>query len=340
VSSLRPVAGSTRELLGLLEGWLAGGGEPVVVQTSGSAGEPKGVLLSHRAITSSATATLDRLGGPGQWLLTLPSHYIAGLQVLVRSLLAGSTPVLLDDHGSLSQAVDAMTGERRYTAVVPTQLFRWLEAAPAALRGFDAVLVGGAAAAPALLDRARAAGVRVVTTYGSSETAGGCIYDGYPLDGVSVALSPRGRIRIAGPVLFDGYLDRPALTAQALVDGWLVTGDVGAMEADGRLTVLGRSDDVVISGGQNVALPAVAARIAHHPAVADAAALGLADPEWGTRVVAVVVGTVGLEELRDFVAEELPRSWAPRELLDVPALPLLSNGKLDRRALRRLFADR
>jgi o-succinylbenzoate---CoA ligase len=311
-----------------------------VVQTSGSAGEPKGVLLSRRAITSSAAATLDRLGGPGQWLLALPCHYVAGMQVLVRSLLAGTTPVLREEHASLPAAVEAMTGERRYTAVVPTQLFRWLETTPAQLRRFDAVLVGGAAATPALLDRARQAGVRIVTTYGSTETSGGCVYDGYPLDGVSVALTARGRIRIAGPVLFDGYLGRPDLTAQALLDGWLVTNDVGRLDPDGRLTVLGRTDDVVISGGENVPLPAVATRLAQHPDIADAAVIGVDDPEWGTRVVAVVVGTVRLEEVRDFVAEELPRSWAPRELVDVPELPLLANGKLDRVGLLRLLTDR
>jgi O-succinylbenzoic acid--CoA ligase len=178
----------------------------------------------------------------------------------------------------------------------------------------------------------------VVATYGSAETAGGCVYDGYPLDGVDVDVGEEGRIRISGPVLFDGYDGDPGLTSRVLVDGWFLTSDAGRLEDDGRLHVLGRVDDVVVSGGVNVPLPAVAARLRAHPDVAAAEVVGVPDPEWGQRVVAFVVTTaeVSLDGVRDWVAEAHPRSWAPRDVVGVDELPMLANGKVDRMALRKL----
>jgi o-succinylbenzoate---CoA ligase len=348
VASLQPVAGDPRAVLAALRAWLdAPDPRPLAVRTSGSTGEPKDVVLGRAAMLASARAGLDRLGGPGRWLLALPAHHVAGLQVLLRSLLAGVPPVLLEEHRGFAEAADAVrdaaasgaSGHRRYVSLVPTQLHRLLDARAdaEALRGFDAVLLGGAAASPALLDRARGAGVRVVTTYGMSETCGGCVYDGRPLDGVRVCLDTDGRIHLGGPVLFDGYAGNPELTAQTLVDGVLRTQDLGEFDTDGRLVVTGRVDDVVVSGGVNVALPAVERQVREHPLVRDAAVLGLADAEWGSSVAAFVVADGAgptLEQLRDFVAERLPRSWAPRELTVVPALPLLDSGKVDRRALR------
>ncbi|MDP9445228.1 MAG: AMP-binding protein, partial [Actinomycetota bacterium] len=237
----------------------AGHSTPLVVRTSGSTGEPKQVVLGPAAVLASAGATLARLGGPGQWLLALPVHHVAGLQVLVRSLLAGEDPVVLDEHPDFLTATAALHGRRRYLSLVPTQLLRLLRDRDevAALRSFDAVLLGGTAADPVLLARAREAGLPVVPTYGSSETCGGCVYDGRPLDGVAVKVDAGGRVHVAGPVLFDGYRDRPDLTAEVLVDGWLRSPDLGRLDDDGRLHVLGRVDDVVVSGGVNVALPAV-----------------------------------------------------------------------------------
>ncbi len=168
----------------------------VVLPTSGSTGEPKAVLLTAGALRASATATHDRLGGPGQWLLAMPPYLVAGLQVLTRSLVAGTSPVVAE--GNFAAAVAGMTGERRYTALVPTQLKRLLDTDAVALRQFDAVLVGGAAVPPALLSAAEAAGVRVVRTYGMTETGGGCVYDGLPLDGVSVDIVD-DRVVIGGP---------------------------------------------------------------------------------------------------------------------------------------------
>ena len=194
------------------------------------------------------------------------------------------------------------------------------------------MLVGGGPVDPSLRTRAAEAGVRVVATYGSAETCGGCVYDGLPLDGVGLALAADGRIRIAGPTLFDGYLDDEPATRAALVDGWFLTSDAGRLDEDGRLSVLGRVDDMVVSGGVNVPAAAVAARLREHPAVAAAEVVGLPDPEWGNRVVAVVsvdrpsvepVETLSLDEARDWVAERHPRAWAPRDLVVVPALPML-----------------
>lgn len=327
-------------------------GIAAVVTTSGSTGEPKAVLLPAAALRASATATSSRLGGAGQWLLALPVHYVAGLQVVTRSLVAGTTPVVLDTSGGFSVAGFAAAtarldpGVRHYTAIVPTQLGRLL-AHPAgrdALRRYDAALLGGSAAPDDLVERARAAGAAVVTTYGMSETCGGCVYDGVPLDDVLTDVRDDARVRLAGPVLAAGYRLRPGLTAAAFeVAGgrrWHTTPDVGRIAEDGRLEVLGRADDVAVSGGINVPLPAVERALATHPDVSAAACLAAPDAVWGERVVAFVVAgrpAPTLDELRAHVALGCPRTWAPRELVLVPELPLLTTGKTDRQALRELL---
>ena len=326
----------------------------LVVPTTGSTGEPKGVMLSAAALTASAQATSARLSGPGRWLLAVPASHIAGLQVLVRSLVAGTVPAVLDlTHGFTPEGFAAASAELagdspRYTALVPTQLVRLLDAggaALAALASYDAVLIGGVAVPPALLRRARGAGVRAVVSYGMTETCGGCVYDGRPLDGVGVAVDADGRIRVRGPMLFAGYRLRPDLTATALVDGELVTGDLGRLDAAGRLRVLGRADELVVTGGEKVALVEVEEALAEHPCVRAAAAVALPDREWGQRVVAVVVldGSVAtlprsttVGELRDWVTRRAGRAATPREVLVVQALPLLGPGKVDRGALRTL----
>jgi O-succinylbenzoic acid--CoA ligase len=177
----------------------------------------------------------------------------------------------------------------------------------------------------------------VVSTYGSAETAGGCVYDWYPLDGVGLATHVDGRLRITGPMLFDGYDGDPELTAEVLVDGWFLTSDAARIDEDGRLQVLGRLDDVVVSGGVNVPTPAVAARLREHPGVSAVEVLGVPDDEWGNRVVAFVVGDLDLEQARAWVAERHPRSWAPRDVVHLDELPLLPNGKPDRLRLRGLL---
>jgi O-succinylbenzoic acid--CoA ligase len=317
-------------------------GTDLVVVTSGSTGSGRGVLLSAAALRASATATLDRLGGAGSWLLALPTSAIGGLQVLIRSALADRRPAVLTRGESLATAASRLpAGDRRYTALVPTQLRRYLAEERDALASFDGVLVGGAATDRALLEEARAAGVRVRTTYGMSETAGGCVYDGVPLDGVRVRVA--GGVELTGPVLAHGYRRDPAGTAEAFVDGWFRTRDAGTLTPDGVLTVQGRLDDVVISGGVNVSPQAVEAALREHPSVADAVVTGRPDPEWGQRVVAAVVPAAGavpdLAELRPWVAARLGAAAAPRELTLVAAVPTLHTGKPDRQAVLRTLGE-
>ncbi len=336
MSSLRPVSGTAEEVLALLRAWDAERLEPapLVVETSGSTGRPKRVLLSRRALRASADATAERLGGPGQWVLNLPPGYVAGLQVLFRSVRAGIEPVL--QEGTLAQAAGRLTGERRHLSLVPTQLHRLLDddQQVEALRSLTAVLVGGANVPLALRERAAAAGVLVVATYGMSETCGGCVYDGVPLPGVEVDVDATGRVRLGGATLFEGYDGDAALTREVLREGWFLTSDLGRLDDEGRLHVLGRADDVILSGGVNVPGPAVAARLREHAVVGEAEVLGVADEEWGERVVAFVVGDLALDTARDWVAATLPRAWAPRDIVHLDRIPLLHNGKVDRQALR------
>ena len=312
-------------------------GADLVVVTSGSAGRSRAVLLSADAVRASSAATLDRLGGPGSWLLALPMSAIGGLQVLCRSALTGRRAVVLERGQTLAAALDRLpAGDRRYTSLVPTQLRRFLDSEPDALRAFDAVLVGGAATDPDLLARARGAGVAVITTYGMTETAGGCVYDGRPLDGVRVR-ADRDGVRLSGPMLALGYRLDPAATEALFADGWFRTQDAGSLDADGLLTVSGRLDEVVITGGVNVAPAAVEAVLREHPEIEDAVVFGRPDDEWGQRVVAAVVPTAGaapdLAVLRSWVAERLGAPAAPRELHTITAVPTLHTGKPDRRAV-------
>jgi O-succinylbenzoic acid--CoA ligase len=269
---------------------------------------------------------------------------VAGLQVLVRSIVAGTEPTIVEGRFSAESFVAASErlpfGQRRYVSLVPTQLVRLLAdaAATEALRSFDAVLLGGGSTPPAVVAQAKAAELRVVWSYGMTETCGGCVYDGRPLRDVSVRLDG-GRVLISGPVLFAGYRLRPDLTAEALVDGWHWTGDLGDFDGEGALRILGRVDDVVISGGVNVPLTAVEDALASFPGIVEVAVVGVADPEWGQRVVAHVVlrdsvAVPSLAAVRDFVAQSLPREYAPRELVVADRLPLLPSGKVDRLALR------
>lgn len=350
MTSLRPVQGSPLEVLALLRAWNATPGEPepLIIETSGSTGTPKRVVLSRAAMRASAAATEKRLGGPGQWLLNLPATYVAGVQVLFRSVLADTVPVQLDDHRGFAEAAAAMDGERRYVSLVPTQLTRMLSSAGdvAALRTFDTVLVGGAPVEQSLRRAAHDAGVHVIATYGMSETCGGCVYDGVPLDGVAVAIGRDGTIRISGPVLFDGYDGRPGDTAEVMQAGWFLTSDLGRLDQDGRLHVLGRADDVIVTGALKVPAGALARRLREHPWVGAGEVVGVPDPEWGQRVVAVLVPRGGrerdrpaLDDLRNWVSQVHPREWAPKRVIWVPEIPLLGNGKVDRMALQRTAAD-
>lgn len=310
-------------------------GTAVVVATSGSTGAPKGVELSADALRASAAATHARLGGPGQWLLTLPAHHIAGVQVIVRSLLAGMLPALRGTQ-AFADAVAPMSGARRYTSLVPTQLLRLLDDPGGldALRSFDAVLLGGAATPAPLLVRARAAGVAVRTTYGMSETSGGCVYDGWPLDGVRVRLAG-DVIELGGPVLASGYRLAPAATAAAFAGGWFRTTDLGALHDDGSLEVWGRADFMINTGGVKVAPTTVEAVLSEQPGVAEVCVVGVPDDEWGQLVAAAIVPVDAARPpevplLRAAVRERLGGPSTPKVFRFVAGLPLQGPGKIDR----------
>jgi O-succinylbenzoic acid--CoA ligase len=306
-------------------------------------------MLTAAALTASAAATHQRLSGPGRWLLALPAHHIAGLQVLIRSVLAGSAPVALDisagffDVTALADAVSMLGGGgRRYTSLVAAQLASALDdpAASAALAELDAVLIGGGPLPTPVAERAATAGIPVIRTYGMSETAGGCVYDGVPLHGVRVRIDA-GRVVLGGPTLANGYRNVPTPDPFA-EPGWFRTDDAGALEASGVLTVYGRLDEAISTGGLTVMPQPVEAVLVSHPAVAACAVFGLADERLGQRVAAAVVPVPGaaaptLEELRQHVAESLDRTAAPREVHVVDELPTLGIGKVDRRTLARRF---
>lgn len=328
----------------------------LVVETSGSTDAPKRVLLSADALRASAEATAERLDGHGRWLLALPAHYIAGAQVLVRSIVAGTEPVVMDDErfdaAGFAEATTRLMRTRdplpRYTSLVPIQLARVVEAAdgdpdhPAAraLRGYAAVLIGGQALAEPVHRAATELGARIVRTYGSSETAGGCVYDARALPGVRLRIAVDGLVELGGPTLADGYLDDPERTVRAFqadADGtrWYRTGDLGELDADGALRILGRADDVIISGGVKVALGEVERAVRAVPGLDQAVVVAVDDPEWGQRAAVASPGaSVSLADLADATdAAGLPRAGRPVRFERLEPLPMLASGKPDRRAI-------
>lgn len=312
-------------------------GAAFVVTTSGSTGVPKGVVLSASAVLAAVEATRDRLGIDTDWVCALPVHHVSGLMTAVRAVVLGTRLVQVD------ASLRDLPMPTRPTAIslVPTQLVRALRE-PAIVRrlaAHTAVLVGGAASAGHLISRARAAGIPVVVTYGMSETCGGCVYDGVPLRGVEIVVDAAdGRVTIAGPVVFSGYRLNPELTASTLVDGRLRTQDRACWTSQSRLEVLGRMDDVVISGGENVDLAHVQRAVddVHEPA---SVVVGVPDDEWGTVVTLVTTGCQPLAWWRHALAPDLPRSFLPRRLVRVGTLPHTASGKVDRRRLMRVLTD-
>lgn len=337
-------------------------GTAAVITTSGSTGHPKSVVLSRSALIASASATAERIG-EGRWMLALAPTYVAGLQVLVRGLLAGHEPAVLS--GSFSAAAFAAVagsmrssvgGERvpMYTSLVPAQLTDLLDAAEtdaavaASLRGFDAILIGGQALPVTVRERAADAGARIVRTYGSSETSGGCVYDGVPLPGVSLRVDD-GEIRIGGPMLADGYLGDPERTASAFVrddtgSRWYRTGDAGVVD-DGVLQVTGRIDNVIVSGGVNVSLDRVERIARDLPGLESAVVVPVTDERWGAASVLVVSSAAlggraperVLREVRDAIADRAGKPARPARIVVLDAVPALASGKPDRAALRRVL---
>jgi o-succinylbenzoate---CoA ligase len=320
----------------------------VVVSTSGTTGKPKGAMLTAAALTASAEATHHRLGGPGRWLLALPAYHVAGLQVLVRSTIAGTAPVAMSfpfDVAELPDAIGSMGPGRRYASLVAAQLGKALADVPAtaALAELDAVLIGGGPMPSKVAERASAAGISVVRTYGMSETAGGCVYNGIPLDGVEVRIEPEGRIALGGATIAKGYRNPPVPDPFA-EPGWFLTDDVGALDPSGALRVLGRTDDAISTGGLTVFPQLVETALASHPRVADCAVFGVPDDRLGQRVVAVVVAAEGfapptLTELRTHVGALLHATAAPKEVHIVDEVPRRGIGKIDRRKLVQTFSE-
>lgn len=317
----------------------------VVVSTSGTTGVPKGAMLTAPALIASASASHDRLGGPGSWLLALPAYHVAGLQVLVRSILAGTVPVVVSpsfDVTELPSAIEALGSGRRYASLVAVQLVKALgdPAATAALAELDAVLIGGGPMPPTVGAAASAAGVRVVRTYGTSETAGGCVYDGVALDGVRVRIDD-GRVILGGATLAKGYRN-PIEPDPFAEPGWFRTDDIGVQDDSGHLRILGRVDDAIGTGGLTVLPQLVEAALGTHPAIVDCAVFGVADERLGQRIVAAVVVATGsveptLAELRAHVEQTLDATAAPREVHVLDALPRRGIGKVDRKELAARF---
>lgn len=335
-------------------------GTAAVVTTSGSTGVPKSVVISRNALISSAYATAARIG-EGAWLLAVPATYVAGVQVIVRALLADREPAVVAGPFRPEPFAAAALGMAShidgarvpsYTSLVPAQLQRLLDAADhddtvaQALRSFEAILIGGQALAPAVRERAAAAGARIVRTYGSTETSGGCVYDGVPLDGVDVAIVD-GEVRLSGPTLAEGYLGDPERTASVFPTDeagrrWYRTGDGGEL-VDGVLRVTGRLDNVIVSGGVNVSLDRVEAAVRGIRGLESAVVIAIPDATWGQGSAVIVPGlgpdaeAETLARVRDAVAEQVGPVARPARVIAVDELPALSSGKPDRAALARRF---
>lgn len=320
-----------------------------VVLTSGSTGTPKRTMLSVESLAASSVGTAMALSGEGQWLLALPMNYVAGLQVLVRSLFAGTRPWAMDLSGgftpeAFTEAALELTDKMRFTSLVPTQLSRLLTNPSAetltVLRRFNAILLGGGPLNPVLLEAARGAGLNVITTYGMSETCGGCVYDGVPLEGVRLAIRD-GRVWLGGDMVATGYLGDAALTSASFTeemdDGemvrWYESGDLGDLDGEGRLRVLGRADDVIITGGLKVSPGAVTDGLHRVQGVREAIVLPVPSEEWGQQVAAMVVASCTEAELLAAAGALLEPHLVPKTVVFVSELPLLPNGKPDRSAI-------
>ena len=353
-------------------------GTAVVVRTSGSSGVPKAVALSAAALTASAEATHEALGGPGQWLVTLPGHLISGLQMLVRGIVAGIDPVFCDGPfapESLLERAEAMPHPRRYVSLVPVQFAALLDlaegdaAAADALRGFAAILVGGQAVPVSMRRRAHELGLRLRRSYGMTETSGGCVYDGVETGDTRVRVRD-GEVQLAGSALALGYVGDPGLTAERFVADrgtrWYRTGDAGEL-LGGMLSVTGRLDRVIVSGGVNVSLDEVervareqpgwssavaigvnvsldeVERVAREqPGWSSAVAIGVPHPEWGERVGLVVEtepDADGFDGVRAAIRERLGAAAAPDWATETDELPRLPGGKPDLAAIERWMAE-
>lgn len=300
----------------------------LVVTTTGSSGTPKQIGLSAPALLTSARASNAFLGAEfgSTWSLLLPLNHIAGINVLIRSLELGTTPTNLLSYEGKFPKVD-------YTAIVPTQLYRALngdENLLQHLQSAKSVLVGGAALNHQLRIAATEAGINVIETYGSTETSGGCIYDGVPLEGVEIALSNQGRIAIKGKVIAHELVSE---------DGWYYTSDAGRID-NGKLIVEGRIDDIVITGGENVSLTAIERVIAQSFPDIQSAAFAVSHPEWGQSIhIALVGADSSIEDrIQETLAREINAAAKAKGFIHLQEFPLIGIGKVDKKALGGLLA--
>ena len=313
----------------------------VVLATSGSTGNPKGVLLSADGLL----ALNPWRDEPGTWVAAIPLTSAGGLNVLTRALAPGCTYVGVDSLGGarpftpagFAVAIsDAMThGLPLRTSLVPAQVRRLLGDAQGveALQAFATILVGGAGLDTQLRDAAAAHGVSLISTYGMTETCGGCVYDGAPLDGVTVRIDSESRVSLGGPSIALGYRHQPALTAKHFSSDGFLTSDLGELHA-GRLRIFGRIDDVITVNGVNVSVTAIEAVLRSETKVSDCAVIALDDPERGSRLIAFICGAhIDTEALGDLVTERLGVAARPRAFTTIEHLPTLPGGKTDRQAL-------
>lgn len=316
----------------------------LVVPTSGSTGTPKGAQLTAQNLIASADATYQRLGGMGHWLLAMPAHHIAGLQVLIRSMVAGVEPLAIDvsrgfniDEFAGATRELKETGERTYTSLAPMQLAKATDSnnGVEALQTYDAILVGGAATNPQLLDAATKLGINIVTTYGSSETAGGCVYDGVALPGTEIRVDG-GRIHLGGPTIAHGYRNAPGHEAFA-EPGWFQTSDGGVLKA-GVLTVTGRLDNIIDSGGLKLHPEVLETAMLKVAGVDQACVVGTPHPRLGQAIVAAYTGWASMPDILESLEEtDIPRWQLPKELKRLPEMPVTGPGKVDRQAVLKLF---
>ena len=310
----------------------------IVVKTTGSSGIAKEVGISSSALLASAKASNKFLGAEfgNTWSLLLPLTHIAGVNVLIRSLELGTEPIDLRNYGGEYPHAD-------FTAIVPTQLFRALNGDERLLRHLQAaksVLIGGAALSPELHLQAETAQINVVTSYGSSETSGGCVYNGVPLEGVEVELTAEKKVAIKGPVLATTYLGAETLWETNIKDGWFITSDSGRFE-NGKLIIEGRIDDVIISGGENISLSAIESSLHAHYPHKTFAAFAMKDSQWGDALHVAVAGTGFPQEneINEYLVEKFGPMSKPKGYLYLPELPLIGIGKVDRKKLQELFME-
>ncbi len=297
-------------------------GDALVVATSGTTGSPRGVVLTHDAVRASARATSARLAvsKADTWLACLPLSHVGGLSVITRAVLTATRLVVHDGFEVGAVAAAARDGAT-LVSLVPTALQRIDP------QLFRRIVLGGSRPPEDLPDN-------VVTTYGMTETGSGVVYDGVPLEGVEVRIDQQAEIHLRCPMLLRCYRDG----SKPCVDGWFATGDLGELGDDGRLIVHGRRDELIITGGENVWPAIVEAVLRTHRAVAEVAVAGVADAEWGQRVVAWVVPIdaktpPSLESIRAISVESLPAFMAPKEVRIVDTLPTTTSGKVRRHRL-------